>query len=80
MATAVKSKTKKAAPRRVTASTVGKVASSVAKKAKGKKNIAGIVSAIAAPVALLAIGYGLTRLDARTGGKVMSMVLDKFHA
>lgn len=57
---------------------VSKVAKAVEKKVKSKRtNIAGIVSAIAAPVALLAIGYGLTRLDSRMGGKVMGMLFNK---
>lgn len=54
-----------------------KAAKAVENKVKNKKTIAGIVSAIAAPIALLAIGYGLTKLDARTGGKVMGMIMNR---
>ena len=56
---------------------VHKMAKDAENKVKGKRNLRGIITAVAAPVALLAIGYGLTRLDARMGGKVMGMLMHR---
>lgn len=60
-----------------TGTKVAKTAKTVENKVKNKKTIAGVVGAIAAPIALLAIGYGLTRLDAKMGGKVMGMIMNR---
>lgn len=74
MATAANNKKKKV----TAASKISKAERGVGKKVESKNRSLGtIVSAIAAPVALLAIGYGLTRLDARMGGKVVGMLLNR---
>jgi dolichol kinase len=74
MATTAASKTKKPAASVKAAKTVGK---KVGKKLSNGRRIGGIIGAIAAPVALLAIGYALTKIDPKAGHKVMGMVFNR---
>jgi len=74
MATTAASKTKKPAVSAKTVKTVGK---KVGKKLSNGKRIGGIIGAVAAPIALLAIGYAITKIDPKAGHKVMGMVFNR---
>ena len=74
MATTAASKTKKPAASVKTAKTADKKAG---KKITNGKRIGTIIGAVAAPIALLAIGYAITKFDPRAGHKMMGMVFNR---